>query len=295
MGCSGRLFSARDPRELYRKRKSSSIPRVDRFRGVQLKIDRARLHADALIDSVSEWTRRSQPSAKAEYLPDRLGYKLILQSFVEAPPLEQWALMTGDCVHNLRSALDNLAFALALLKRDPPARPADIYFPVFDDAERFKVKADRTLNQLPDEAVQLLTAFQPFHRGAHVKRDALLLLHHLDIHDKHRLPQVVLFAINQGNHVVQMEFASEADAEAAVPPEATVHGGSIEPGSSLIEIRVKRPIARLTGNVNVEAVPAIQTLVALEGVIPVLQTLGQHTNEILARCRALSSATSASS
>lgn len=279
--------------EPYDSAAPQGFPKVtflpDRFRGVQLKIDRAMFHANTLIDSISEWARRARPLAKPEYLPDRLGYKLILQPFAEAPPLEQWALMAGDCVHDLRSALDNLAFALALLKCDPPLRPAEIYFPVFDDAEAFNAKAGRTLKQLPEDAANLLSACQPFHRGADVKRDALLLLHHLDNHDKHRLPQVVLLSVNQHNHVAEMTFSSDAEAAAAAPPEVTAHDGAIEPGNVLIEVRVKRPIARLSGNVNIEPVPAIQTLVALEGVIPVLQALVQHAKEILSHCRTLPS------
>jgi|SRR5580700_633676 hypothetical protein len=265
---------------------------VDRFRGVELKVERAKLHAEALTNSIAEWTRRSPLSAKPEYLADRLGFRLVLQSFVESPPLESWGLLAGDCVHNLRSALDNLAYALAMLKRDPPADPSGIYFPVFEDAGAFAARARRTLEQLPEDAARLLEAFQPFHRGVeHMQRDALLLLHHLDRHDKHRLPQVVLLAVNQGAHIAQIEFGSDAVAAAAMPPEATMRGGPMEPGATLIEVRVKRPIARLGGNVTVEAVPAIQTLVTVEGLIPVMEALGQYTTEILARCRILQSVT----
>lgn len=285
-----------DPNEALSRESSHgarSPSTVWRVQGVQQKIDHARLHAETLSKSVSEWMVRSPPSATPEYLPDRRGYRLILQPFVEAPPLEQWALLVGDCVHNLRSALDNLAFALALRRHDPPADPKGIYFPVFDDAKEFSARAGRTLGQLPEDAVQLLTAFQPFNRAAEqVKRDALLLLHHLDTHDKHRLPQIVLLAVNQRDHVAHLEFASEAEATAAMPPEGSVNGAAIQPGDSLMEIRVKRPIARLGGNVTVEAVPAIYTLVALEGVIPTLEALGRHVSEILTRCRALPSVTS---
>jgi hypothetical protein len=98
------------------------------FFGVELKIARARLHAQSLIDSLQEW-HKNPLSAHGDISDDRRTYKLVLDEFAVVPPIELWAMMIGDCVHNLRSALDNLCYSAARLKSDPPDDPLGIQFP----------------------------------------------------------------------------------------------------------------------------------------------------------------------
>lgn len=261
------------------------------FLGVELKLARGRLHAETLARSVTEWIQRCPLAARAEYTLDRLGYRLILEPFAEAPLCEHWALLIGDCVHNLRSALDNLCFSLARAHRDPPADPSGIYFPVFDDPQRFQRDAVRTLRQLPPRAAALVERWQPFHRGdrALINRDALFLLKELSNQDKHRLPQVVLMSIGQRDHNVGLQFHSDVDATAFVdgPPRVEINGGPISPGMSLIEVVGNRPIREMLGRVTVEAVPAIKTVVALEGAIPTTAALVDHAWQIFDSFRAL--------
>lgn len=130
-----------------------------------------------------------------------MGYRLVVDRFSSPPLLEHWALLVGDCVHNLRSALDNLVYGLARLKADPPSDPRGIHFPIFTSKEAFEKSGSvkSTLTQLPDHAAELVTAWQPFHRenSDHIAADALNLLHHLSNQDKHRLPQVVLLSVNR--------------------------------------------------------------------------------------------------
>ena len=134
------------------------------FFGVELKIARARMHAQAFGASVAEW--QSNPlSAHGEISEDRRTYKLVLDDFAVVPPVELWGMLIGDCVHNLRSALDNLCFSAARLRCDPPADPRGIQFPIFDTRQAYKSNAARTLKQLPDSAVALLEHFQPFKKS----------------------------------------------------------------------------------------------------------------------------------
>jgi len=249
---------------------------ADHFRGIDLKIGRAREHANELIRTYNQWGERAGLKIDAELLPGRLGFRLVLREYSEPPPTDRWALLVGDCVHNLRSSLDNLAYALALVKRDPPSDPHGIGFPIFDDEAAFQMRAVRTLKQLPDDAAALLTSVQPFHHGKETaKRVALRLLQYLSNNDKHRVPQITLCCIELGGQVPELNFQSPEDAIAAMPPKACrMHSGHAVPGTCLLEIEVTRPIARLEGSGKVQPVPAIQTLVGLEGVIPVLETLG---------------------
>ena len=87
----------------------------DLIRSVDLKLARADSQVGALADQISAWTSGNPISARCELREGRLGYRLILEHFVETAPLNDWGLLVGECGYNLRSALDNLAFALARL------------------------------------------------------------------------------------------------------------------------------------------------------------------------------------
>jgi hypothetical protein len=212
----------------------------------------------------------------------------VLDEFSVPPDKDLWGLLVGDCVHNLRSSLDNLCFALARLKQDPPPRPQRIQFPVHVDPDQFR--RDRTvadtLEQLPAAAAQHLEQWQPFRRGdpQSIKADALNLLTYLSNQDKHRIPQVVLVSIDQGEHLAHLSFDSEKDAAdfIAGPPDIQLFGGvPMEPGSLLMQVKGNRRIASSGGQVTVEPVPAIQTLVGLEGAMPVVAALCSHTAELM--------------
>lgn len=84
------------------------------FFGVELKIARARMHAQSLRDSIEDW-QKTPLSAHGEISDDRRTYKLVLDKFAVLPSIELWGMMIGVCVHNLRSALDNLCFNAARL------------------------------------------------------------------------------------------------------------------------------------------------------------------------------------
>jgi hypothetical protein len=256
------------------------------FFGVELKIARARQHGQALRDSIEEWLGKKPLTATSEFIEGRMGYRLVVDQFSSPPLLEHWALLVGDCVHNLRSALDNLVYGLARLKVDPPNDPRAIQFPIFTSREAFEKSnaVKSTLAQLPDRAAEIVTAWQPFHRKSpdHISADALNLLHHLSNQDKHRLPQVVLLSVNQRDHEVRLKFDSDEDARAFIggPPKVELRASPIDAGTALIQVIGCRRIADMAGKVTFEAVPAIQTLVALEGVMPVIDALGSHVTEI---------------
>lgn len=181
------------------------------LRPVELKLARAEVHAKALADSIQSWTATNQLSARCELREARLGFRLVLQEFADVPPLEEWGLMTGDCVHNFQSALDNLAFALSRLVQDPPSRPREIAFPIFKDEQSFVQNGRRCLAQMRPDAADLIGKLQPFRRDGSPEQgapehDALVLLQQLNIDDKHRIPLVTLVAPKTIGHMCQVEF-----------------------------------------------------------------------------------------
>jgi hypothetical protein len=72
------------------------------LRSVELKIQRGETLARNLAESIAEWLARSPLIARAEFVANRFGYRLILEPFKEPPLRDEWGLLIGDCVHNLR-------------------------------------------------------------------------------------------------------------------------------------------------------------------------------------------------
>jgi hypothetical protein len=88
--------------------------------------------------------------------------------------------------------------------------------------------------------------------------------------------------VNQRDHLGKLTFASDDDAQAFIggPPKVDIVGGPVSLGSTLIEVRGNRRIGSIEGKATVEPVPAIYTLVGLEGAMPTLAALCKHTTEI---------------
>jgi hypothetical protein len=106
------------------------------------------------------------------------------------------ALMLGDFVHNLRSALDHVVVA-SIPKKD---RGRDTGFPfashdIFakDANGNFVIENDQVRNNferpiqgIDSKARAIIVALQPFHHGAIAHRHALGVVSRLDNADKHR-------------------------------------------------------------------------------------------------------------
>lgn len=251
-------------------------------RSVELKLNRASMQVQLLSQAISMWVASNPITAECKLRDGRLGFQLIQKDFAVAPPLDEWSLQFGECVHNLRSALDNLAFALARVRRDPPEKPNRIAFPIYQERAKFEKDGRGNIDQLPPAAAELIEKLQPFQRNGSPEfgtpeRDALVLLQSLSNADKHRVPSVVVLAPTDLCHNVSALFYSDEDASANVPPDATVWAGPLHPGAVLMELRTNRPLASVSGAFEGRAIVAIQTPSEPAAVAPTLQALHQYT------------------
>ncbi len=135
------------------------------------------------------------------------------------PPSPEWGIYIGEIAHNLRSALDQLVYQLALLKTKTPA--SNSQFPIFlvGRAKRRKPGKRRELiphfegmrlsdgrsmiRDLSRKHQAMIERLQPYHRsnramnGPHsanqsgARNSHLWWLHEINNADKHRLIQVV--------------------------------------------------------------------------------------------------------
>jgi hypothetical protein len=117
---------------------------------------------------------------------------------VEAPPLEKWGSLAGECVHALRSALDHTAYAL--VNRDEFVTDKT-EFPVFYDRAPTEADYAKKLPGVDPEVIAEVEAVQPYKRGG--LNDPLYLVHQLDIHDKHRRLNVVTSTLIESGYGIE--------------------------------------------------------------------------------------------
>ena len=122
------------------------------------KIGRAVDHAESLKLKITAWYKRKPYGTvkKAEAGGSRHS---VLVNISEPPPLDDLALIAGDCVSNLRSALDHLVYAAAIQDTgsDPPADWNKLQFPISDSFTQFTVEKARRLSSL---SFKVTDAFQ---------------------------------------------------------------------------------------------------------------------------------------
>ncbi len=144
------------------------------------KLERADKHIFDLKNTWDIFAESAYPFS-AEDDPntgDRI-YKLISARRIPGPI----PLITGDAIHNLRSALDHLASHLVSL--GPPGNPDDkIYFPIGECAYEFKSRLRRIKKRLRHDAIKPLADIKAYVGG---DGEILWKLHCLDIIDKHSL------------------------------------------------------------------------------------------------------------
>jgi hypothetical protein len=148
---------------------------------VRVKIERARKH---LLEVGAEIRLFLQGKpyvigTKRDPQTRRLIYYLVS---VRDTPLGL-AAMVGDVLQNLRSALDHLAYQLVLVGTAgvPPTRR--VYFPIADDATKYKAEKPGRVKGMRQDAIDAMDALKPYKGG----NDPLWRLHRLSIIDKHRL------------------------------------------------------------------------------------------------------------
>ena len=147
-----------------------------------LKMAWAKEHLDIALMKIEEFAK-SKPYRITT--TDNVERNELVQTITYDKVPQPIALIVGDFIINLRSALDYLACQLALLTTAKPS--TNICFPVFDEdstdtADRIrKCTADN-----PSDAVSIMKDFQPYQDGDNYKYTHLWRLNKLWNIEKHR-------------------------------------------------------------------------------------------------------------
>lgn len=156
----------------------------ERFADARLKIDRANKHIrdaeDVVLSLVQSFT------VAVSHDPDTGVQNLVHAAPELTDARVQLSLITGDAVHNLRSALD-YAWLATLKKHVPTADLRRVKFPVRDSRKELETALNGVqINPTSNSAIfdLLMSNIQPYEGG---KNGVVYTLHELDICDKHLL------------------------------------------------------------------------------------------------------------
>lgn len=177
-------------------------------------------------------------------------FKLALDSPL---PVNEWALLFGDMVHNLRSALDSLAWELAHMDgAAPDARVRkQIYFPLCTTQAAWEAKLAGPLATVPEQFRAALYELQPLRHPD--PRDAVVLaLHEFDIVDKHKsCVYASTMTHNLGAMIIDLKD-DEGNKISFDPHSLSLAGpGPFEDGQPLFSVSTERPIAIASSPMNV--------------------------------------------
>jgi hypothetical protein len=148
---------------------------------VMHKVDRAKVHLDALTEAVEAW-KKSQSTSFSDYDNLERGEYVVE---LRPPNVDiRTALIAGDFICCLRSSLDHLAWQLAATGSGNPNK---VSFPMIgvDNPDNQRLFIKSTIG-IPEEALVTIRSLQPYQVGDKYKRKYLWILHTLWNIDKHR-------------------------------------------------------------------------------------------------------------
>jgi hypothetical protein len=152
---------------------------MNRSQSVYKKIERAEEH----IGGLDVWL-----CGLGHTKPYVLGFKPhpipeinLTTIYVESIDEVGASLFIGDCLHNLRSAFDHLAWQLVEASGGVPNK--DTFFPICNRSEQFAPAIGKgEIEKIRDGAKNLIRDIQPCHGG----NELLWIIHELNRIDKHR-------------------------------------------------------------------------------------------------------------
>jgi hypothetical protein len=167
--------------------------------GCHAKLRRAYQHLQSLDESIQRWGQ-TNPYAIADEFDPNAGEHVVSISQVRAAPVVDWALITGDALHNLRSTLDHLICTL-IKHKEPSHGCFGTGFPVLKDPAIWDFRKGgrlapnsglRKLGPIDDAwIIATVRQLQPFVRWKKAgKEEPLWILNELVNADKHRTPNL---------------------------------------------------------------------------------------------------------
>lgn len=167
---------------------------------------------------------------------------------VEDISMPNWSFFPvaiGDCLHNLSSSLNFLAFDLATSHSGSLSETAahECVFPIFGDIDRhgnagagermFRKGADRRIGSIVPRAQAVIEDLQPYQRGASFIDDPLWKLHELSRLNRHRFLHPAIAAFSGA------VFDYFNSSNARMGPQIHIHGGIVEGRTEVVRFGIE--------------------------------------------------------
>lgn len=166
--------------------------------GALNKAKRAEFHIDQIKREVSVFLDSDPYRIDAKI--DAASGKKTYYIANEPPFLHGLSVMIGDVIHNLRSALDHLAWQFFLLSsRGMNAKR--VYFPIFDGPDHYTAEFQRKVIGFRQQDIDFLAATKPYKGG----NDPIWIIKQINDVDKHRsliAAGAHLRAYDAGRHII---------------------------------------------------------------------------------------------
>jgi hypothetical protein len=184
-----------------------------------LKLDRAGAHLDDLDRQVKDFIA-SEPYEMYATSPDPITQATEFRVRVHRQPPPALGLLAGDCLINLRAALDHVVYAAATAHvGGAPAKPRALQFPICLDANSFRDGAtQRCIRELSQSARDAIEQLQPYH-SSNAEIHPLSVLAELCNADKHRVINIVAGYAHARRHRLTQVGGPEPGVTTGVGPE----------------------------------------------------------------------------
>jgi len=153
--------------------------------GARLKVVRAQEHLNSLKAEIGKYLDSRPYEFRAEIDRDYVSAR---SAKINVDPPLRLGCILGDCLSNLRTSLDFVAWQLVVKHSSvtPVVGKDRIYFPLSKDAASFRANGRSHLahHRIPTAAIDIVERVQPYHAGYYT----LGVLNRLVNEDKHCLP-----------------------------------------------------------------------------------------------------------
>lgn len=257
-----------------------------RLNGILAKIERANEHRDSLDAYITEMfsIEANCPTIGVKFKPETGEHVVYVSRMPETMStiVIRIGVLLGDVAHNLRSALDHLAFQLALRNNDghlTAAQERRVQFPIEDEPAAFERRcagpraAGWIADVHPDDQA-ILKRFQVFNRIDGYLREPYIhplgALRDLSNHDKHRLVTTVGAAPATAHGVAtDASLIIKGHIERSLSETGTIRTRYAELGAELF----RAVMPDWTGERDVEVAGYVAPQICLETGRPVIETI----------------------
>src|SRR5688572_6904347 len=171
---------------------------TDELLEVELRLERAHEHIHALNHEARMFMMSRPQPYNMITEPDPHSFDYITRAKIDRLPPPRLGMVVTDAVHNLRAALDMIAWKLALKGPNPPPdEDTSVAFPICTTPEAWESRRTQgMIERIPEDAIKAIKAFQPYSTPDGLVR--LRFLQSLDNWSKHKtVPNLFSFHVSR--------------------------------------------------------------------------------------------------